>query len=201
MSSSNEYYTFTFANGTVTGMTEIDGRKSKTKFIGNSDFDVITNAAGAVTEVTRTELSRKGYAETTVYSDADGDGRFTESLELEVATATVRKLEKMRFTFDTNGEVVGAQEQKAGRNGTVVWKNERIDANEDYSEVTIDGATYILKTETERSGVEFTLYRDDNQAGVWTDIAEGEVNGNAAVNVVELVGLAGGLSAADAVIG
>lgn len=201
MSSSNEYYTFTFANGTVTGMTEIDGRKSKTKFIGNSDFDVITNAAGAVTEVTRTELSRKGYAETTVYSDADGDGRFTESLELEVATATVRKLEKMRFTFDTNGEVVGAQEQKAGRNGTVVWKNERIDANEDYSEVTIDGATYILKTETERNGVEFTLYRDDNQDGVWTEIAEGEANGNAAVNVVELVGLAGGLSAADAVIG
>ena len=201
MSSSNEYYTFTFANGTVTGMTEIDGRKSKTKFIGNSDFDVITNAAGAVTEVTRTELSRKGYAETTVYSDADGDGRFTESLELEVATATVRKLEKMRFTFDANGEVVGAQEQKIGRNGTVVWKNERIDANEDYSEVTIDGATYILKTETERSGVEFTLYRDDNQDGVWTEIAEGEVNGNAAVNVVELVGLAGGLSAADAVIG
>ena len=201
MSSSNEYYTFTFANGTVTGMTEIDGRKSKTKFIGNSDFDVITNAAGAVTEVTRTELSRKGYAETTVYSDADGDGRFTESLELEVATATVRKLEKMRFTFDANGEVVGAQEQKIGRNGTVVWKNERIEANEDYSTVTIDGDTYLVKTETERNGVEFTLYRDDNQDGVWTEIAEGEANGNAAVNVVELVGLAGGLSAADAVIG
>ncbi len=201
MSSSNEYYTFTFANGTVTGMTEIDGRKSKTKFIGNSDFDVITNAAGAVTEVTRTELSRKGYAETTVYSDADGDGRFTEALELEVATATARNLEKMRFTFDANGEVVGAQEQKAGRNGTVVWKNERIEANEDYSTVTIDGDTYLVKTETERNGVEFTLYRDDNQDGVWTEIAEGEVNGNAAVNVVELVGLTGGLSAADAVIG
>lgn len=201
MSSSNEYYTFTFANGTVTGMTEIDGRKSKAQFIGNSDFDVITNAAGAVTAVTRTELSRKGYAETTVYSDADGDGRFTEALELEVATATARNLEKMRFTFDANGEVVGAQEQKIGRNGTVVWKNERIDANEDYSTVTIDGDTYLVKTETERNGVEFTLYRDDNQDGVWTEIAEGEVNGNAAVNVVELVGLTGGLSAADAVIG
>lgn len=201
MSSSNEYYTFTFANGTVTGMTEIEGRKNKAQFIGNSDFDVITNSTGAVTAVTRTELSRKGYAETTVYSDADGDGRFTESLELEVATGTARNLEKMRFTFDANGEVVGAQEQKAGRNGTVVWKNERIEANEDYSTVTIDGDTYLVKTETERNGVEFTLYRDDNQDGVWTEIAEGEVNGNAAVNVVELVGLAGGLSAADAVIG
>ena len=106
MSSSNEYYTFTFANGTVTVMTEIDGRKSKAQFIGNSDFDVITNAAGAVTAVTRTELSRKGYAETTVYSDADGDSRFHESLELEVATSAARNLDKMRFTFDANGDVL-----------------------------------------------------------------------------------------------
>ncbi|MDD2544888.1 MAG: hypothetical protein PHI55_01225 [Burkholderiaceae bacterium] len=201
MSSSNEFYTFSFANGTVTGMTETDGRKSKTSFIGNSDFSVKTNAAGAVTEVTRTELSRKGYAETTVYSDADGDGRFTESLELEVATATVRSLEKMRFTFGANGDVVGAQEQTIGRNGAVVWKNERIDANEGYSRATIDGDTYLVKTETERNSVEFTLYRDDNQDGIWTEIAEGEVNGNSAINVVALVGLSGGLSAAETLVG
>ena len=200
-SSNNEYYTFTFSQGTVASMTEVDGRKTKVKSIANSEFSLELNAAGAVTDVVRTELSRKGYAETTVYSDADGDSRFHEGLELEVATSAARNLDKMRFTFDANGDVLTAQEQKVGKNGAVLWKNERIDANEDYSRIIIDGDTYVVKTETERNGMEFSLYRDDNQDGVWTQIAEGESHGNTALNIVELVGMAGGLAVADALVG
>lgn len=77
-------------------------------------------------------MSRKGYAETTVYSDADGDSRFHESLELEVATSAARNLDKMRFTFDANGDVLTAQEQKVGQERRRAVENERIDANEDY---------------------------------------------------------------------
>ena len=59
----------------------------------------------------------------------------------------------------------------------------------------------MVKTETERNGMEFSLYRDDNQDGVWTQIAEGESHGNTALNIVELVGMAGGLAVADALVG
>ena len=74
----------------VISLTEVDGRKfkSKTENISNSSFALKTDA-GAVVEVTRTELSRSGFLETTVYSDADKNGQFTESFELEVATASV----------------------------------------------------------------------------------------------------------------
>lgn len=200
-SSSNEFYAFTFANGSVTGMSEIDGRKNKQKFIGSSDFSVKTNTAGSVTEVTQTTLSNKGYIETTVYSDADGDARFTESFEIDVATTAARKLEAVKFSVGSDGNVLTVQEQKIDRNGVVTWKNERLDANEQYSQVTIGSDAYVLKTEVERNGTEFTLYRDDNQDGVWTEIAEGEVHGSASVNVVDLVGLAAYLSAADALVG
>lgn len=46
-SSNNEYYTFTFSQGTVASMTEVDGRKTKVKSIANSEFSLELNAAGA----------------------------------------------------------------------------------------------------------------------------------------------------------
>ena len=49
-SSNNEYYTFTFSQGTVASMTEVDGRKTKVKSIANSEFSLELNAAGAVTD-------------------------------------------------------------------------------------------------------------------------------------------------------
>ncbi len=62
-----------------------------------------------------------------------------------------------RFT-QSDGAITGVQEMEKG-----VWKTERIDRNESWS-VTTDG---IVKTETDRSGVETTLYTDNNGDGVY----------------------------------
>jgi len=70
--------------------------------------------------------------------------------------------------------------------------------------VTLDGVDYVVKTEQERHGVEFELFRDDNQDGVWTRIAEGEVGADsldAATGTVDLVGLQTWLDASVAIVG
>ncbi|MDD2544828.1 MAG: hypothetical protein PHI55_00925 [Burkholderiaceae bacterium] len=195
MSSSNEFYTFQF-NATQTGvtrLTEVEGRKSQTENIGNSRFDLKTDA-GAVVEVTRTELSRKGFLETTVYRDADKNGQFNESFAFEVATSQValRNLEQYQFDLGANGTVTAQYELQRGQ-----WKLDRLDRDETLQQVSLNGKNYVLKTEQEGAGVEFTLYRDDNKDGIWTEIAEGESNSLS----VDLVGIQGYLAAADALIG
>lgn len=62
-----------------------------------------------------------------------------------------------RFT-QSDGTITGIQEMEKG-----AWKTERIDRNESWS-ITGDG---IVKTETDRSGVETTLYTDVNGDGVY----------------------------------
>lgn len=197
MSSRHAFSSFQFnaAQTDVISLTEVDGRKfkSKTENISNSSFALKTDA-GAVVEVTRTELSRSGFLETTVYSDADKNGQFTESFELEVATASVapRHLEQYQFDLGVNGTVSAQYELKRGQ-----WKLDRLDRDESLQQVSLDGKNYVLKTEQEGAGVEFTLYRDDNNDGIWTEIASGESKGL----TVDLVGVQSYLAAADAIIG
>lgn len=62
-----------------------------------------------------------------------------------------------RFTL-TNGVVAGVQEMEKG-----CWQNEKIDRNESWS-VTAGG---VVKTETDRDGVEVTFYVDADNDGVY----------------------------------
>ena len=62
----------------------------------------------------------------------------------------------------------------------------------------------MVKTETERNGIEFTLLRDDNGDGIWTQIAEGETTGlhiDNATGTIDLVGIQAYLASADTIVG
>ena len=80
---------------------EVDGRKTKIEKITGNTFDIDTNASGAVTQVVRTEVSRQGTTEVSIYSDANSDQRFDKTFEIEVAGANAHQLEQHRFTFDS----------------------------------------------------------------------------------------------------
>lgn len=182
--SSDQYddqYTFTFgpaAGGAlkVLKMYEVeDSGRLKAERIGRSDsFNVeIDPATSAVVEVERVRLD-KYETSREVFSDADGDGFFTKTFEIETVNdlgAARGQFEKHKFTFDdVTGEVTADLEFSKGR-----WRADRIEADEDY-EIVPDGlgGELIVKTELDDGGVEFEIFRDDNGDGVWARIAEGE---------------------------
>lgn len=178
-----DQYTFTFvadAGGTpstVAQMYEVDHGRLKMERIGRNDsFSVeVDPSTDKVVEVEQTRLGRYEN-ETTVFSDTDGDGYFTKLFEVETVNslgASRGQFEKHKFTFDaTTGEVTADFELARGK-----WRADRIDADEDYRIVLDDaGNQLIVKSEYERDGVDFEIFRDDNGDGVWAQIAEGEVS-------------------------
>lgn len=202
----SDLYKFQFdANSTsVLKMFEVERYKTKLQKTVGSAFEVETgvNDLGdtAVILVIQSKLS-KGLAKTSVFEDQDGDGLFQQSFEIEVATsaAAARQLEKHKFSFDESGQVTADYEFSKSR-----WKLERIDQDEAFSVVTLDGADYVVKTEQDRHGVEFELFRDDNHDGVWTRIAEGEADAkflDTVTGTVDLVGVQAYLDASVTIVG
>ena len=202
----SDLYKFQFdANSTsVLKMFEVERYKTKLQKTFGSAFEVETgvNDLGdtAVVLVIQSKLS-KGLAKTSVFEDQDGDGLFQQSFEIEVATsaAAARQLEKHKFSFDESGQVTADYEFSKSR-----WKLERIDQDEAFSVVTLDGVDYVVKTEQDRHGVEFELFRDDNHDGVWTRIAEGEADAkflDTVTGTVDLVGVQAYLDASVTIVG
>lgn len=191
---------FTFdASGNVTAMYEVKGNKLKTESIANTTFvtesGTYTSGATGIVEVTATKIGRSK-TETHVYDDPDGDGRFVETFELEVAnTALVR--ESYKFDITDNTVVTAYEQSKRG------WKVDRMDSDESYSVVTVGTDTFVVKTEKEYRGAEFDVYVDRDGDGQWAKIAEGETKGDF-LNLdgsVDLVGIAtAGLLAPAAVV-
>lgn len=197
-----DLYRFTFATDTtgaldVSQMYEIEGRRSKLERTRGSVFDVEQDVDGSVLSVTQTQTKR-GEVEVKSYSDVDGDGLFTQDYEIEVATSA-RGLERHKFTFDLNGDVTQDLEQKGRR-----WKNDRISSNESYEELDVDGVSYVIKTKTDWDEVEFEIFRDDNADGIYTQIAEGETQSDAFLDVngnVDFAAIQVHLAPADAIVG
>lgn len=207
MSLSTKSYRFDLQQGQVTGVYEVTrGRLHKEKMDAGDQWQVDGQ------EVTRTHFSR-GEVETTVYADNDGDGLFTKSFELEVlASGSRARQEDHRFSLADGTLATGssltdadllASMQELSRRG---WKSERLDIDDAMDAVTVDGEVYIVHAETQRGGgLEFSIYRDGDGDGLWTEIAEGETTGAyvTADGQVDLVGIAqaGLLAPADFIIG
>ena len=115
----------------------------------------------------------------------DGDGRFIESFELDVVNTALFRAEN--YKFDLAGEEV-TQAYELGKRG---WKIDYADADESYSVLSVDGDTFIVKTEAEYVGAEFDIYVDRDGDGLWSKIAEGETTGDFlhADGSVDLVGI------------
>ena len=202
-----EGYQFGFdANGVVTSVSEVEHGRVKAERMGWNEtwaFDGL--------DVIQTE-TKFGKVETTVYTDANQDGVFQKDFELEVLNGeNVRTLETYKFSladgsnatgdFAAEGDTITGM-MELGRRG---WKVDRIDANETLQVVEVDGDNLIIQTKTQWNGeIDFNVFRDDDNDGLWTKIADGETL-DAYVSIdgkVDLVGIvdAGLLQAADALI-
>lgn len=194
------------ANGVVTAVYEVENGRIEAERIGWNEtwsFDGL--------DVTQTE-TKFGKVETSVYTDVNQDGVFQKDFEVEVLTGTnQRTLETYKFSladgsaatgdFVIEGDVITGM-MELGRRG---WKVDRIDANETLQVVEVNGDSLILKTKTQWNGeLDFSVFRDDDNDGLWTEIADGEtfdafVTLDGAVDLVGIVD-AGFLQAADALI-
>lgn len=161
--------------------------------------------------VTQTE-TKFGKVDTTVYTDTNQDGIFQKGFELEVLTgANLRSQETHKFIVadgaNASGDFVAEGETIIGmmelnRHG---WKMDRIDTNETLQVVEVGMDSLILKTKIQWNGkIDFSVFRDDENDGLWTEIADGETL-EAFVTLdgqVDLVGIAdaGLLQAADGLI-
>lgn len=187
MSMGREKYKFTFndadANGAAEGVGDLALRLSEIEYkrgrtvekvkYGTGTLEVTAAEAGQATEVTQTKVGR-GSIETKIYSDADLDGLFAETFEIEVKTNSVR-IEQHKFTITADGAVTADYE--LGQRG---WKLDRKDWNESYQAFDTDNDgtfEYVVKVEQERGGQEFEIFRDDNGDGIYAQIAEGETVG------------------------
>lgn len=119
--------------------------------------------------------------ETTLYTDDNFDGAFTQSLEIEVKTDTSpRSHEKFQFMLADGSSATGATLYEGDTIASALeanywgWRAERLDYNEALDSVQIGADIYVVKTELDRRGeIEFTLYRDDDADGLWTEVADG----------------------------
>ncbi len=206
--SSEKGYKFDIAlDGTVSAVYEVKNGRIKNERI---DWNETWSSNGS--EVTKVETGF-GKVETSVYTDANLNGIFQKTFELDVVTGqNPKSLETFKFllagataaTADTvleTDSITGMLE--LGRRG---WKNDYITSNETLEVVSLGTDNLILKTETQRDGaLDFCIYRDDDNDGLWTEIAEGKtldsyVTLDGKVNLVGLVD-AGLLEAAAPVIG
>lgn len=204
---SEEGYQFDIdVNGLVTAVFEVEDGRLKAERI---DWNETWTFDGL--DATKTEI-KFGKVETSIYTDDNQDGVFQKDFELEVLTGTnLRTLETYKFKladgsaatgdFVIEGDVISGM-AKLGRRG---WKMERIDDNETLLVVEVNGDNLILKSKTQWNGeLDFSVFRDDDNDGLWTEIADGEAL-NAFVTLngeVDLVGIAdaGLLQAANALI-
>jgi uncharacterized protein YkuJ len=194
------------ANGVVTAVYEVEhGRLEAERMDWNETwtFDGL--------DVIQTE-TKFGKAETSVYTDANQDGVFQKDFELDVLTgANLRTLETYKLSLADGSSVTGDSAAEGdtisgmmelGRRG---WKVDHIDANETLQVVKLNGDNLILRSKTQWNGeIDFSVFRDDDNDGLWTEIADGETR-DAYVTLdgkVDLVGIvdAGLLQAADALI-
>lgn len=201
-------YTFDLSSdGAVAAVYELKNGRFKNERI---DWNETWSSNGS--EVTKVE-TRFGKVESSVYTDANQDGIYQKSFEIEVITGlNPRALETFKFILsDTSvatGDAVLETDSihgmlELGRRG---WKSEFIASNERLEVIQVGTDKLIVKTETQRNGgKEFSVYRDDNHDGLWTEIAEGETYDayTTPEGKVDLVGIvdAGWLQAASTVVG
>ena len=169
---SNKGYKFNILNGAVTAVYEI--KNGRTKF-ESMDRDEVWSVDGS--NVVKTEYEH-GRAETTTYSDIDGDGIFAKmsksystdsssiSNSLTTQTSNTNQLQN-GYQFDVvNGAVAAVYEIERGYKS-----QERIDLNETW---TIDGSN-IIKTEVERGITETSIYSDLDGDGMFAKVSKSYV--------------------------
>ena len=200
-------YKFDISNGVVTGVYEVKYGRVKADRIDQNETYTVDG-----TDVLKTERDF-GDVEYSLFSDSDNNGIYQKTFEIEVNTGPkLRSLETYQFKFADGSALTGNQAaegdviatmQELGRYG---WKNDPIYSNETLQVIEVVADNLILQTQLGLNGkIKFSIFRDDDSDGLWTEIAEGETLDEFVTidDQIDLVGIAdaGYLQAADALIG
>ncbi|WP_217125668.1 hypothetical protein [Hydrogenophilus thiooxidans] len=192
--SANELYRFSIANGTVSGVFEIEHGRVKAKAIKpGTTYTVQGN------QVIKTEI-KKGVQKVTVYDDSDGDGYYVELSHVNTwpgtsgtgsggvtgtgagnraGTATgpgtfrTSYGSQKQFQFNADGTLQAVLEVKNGwTKAESLWQYRSVEA--------IDDLVLVQKITGK-----WEIYRDGNGDGVYTEVAEGYGD----VHAVDLTGI------------
>ena len=163
-------YKFSIVNGAVTAVYEMKNGRAKFEKMDSHETWSVNGS-----NVTKTEFDH-GRLETTIFSDADGDGIFMKSSNSYAATSSVTSptpatglvgASQNGYQFDVaNGSVTSVYEIERGYKS-----QERIDVNETW---TVSGSN-IIKTEVERGITETTTYSDVDGDGTFTKVSKSYV--------------------------
>jgi hypothetical protein len=145
---------FTISNGTVTEVQELDDGVWKTEVLDADEKYAITDQG-----VVKTEIRGNG-VERTLYTDADGDGTFSEAISWNQPIVGLFPEDLYHFAFSAEGTLLAVYSEDRG-----TWTQEQLEAVENYA--LIDG--FVIKTD----GTEWTAYADSDGNGVWTEAVEG----------------------------
>lgn len=156
-------YQFTIQNNIIINVSEIKNGRIK---LEKMDSDEQWSYDATTKQVTKTE-NEHGRLQTTVYTDADGDGSFSQlnsSYGIPSSTSTLTSTNANNgYKFDiVNQAITAVYEVKQG-----VVRQERVDSDEVF---TIKG-TDIVKTESEHGVIETTTYADSNSDGVYAKVS------------------------------
>lgn len=211
-------FTFSADNSTVESMTLGSTANSRTMNISNSTFETTTGTndlgVNAVISVEETHTGPRSN-DTRIFQDQDGDGQYTASFAIHVATVagtastttttsttppSAPPMPQHQFTFNADGSIASDTIQL--RNMSRV---DAIESNEVYVQTTLGGDSYVVKTVAETNGgYHFEVFRDDNADGTWSEIASGHSSGtyiDASTGSVSLVGIQDYLASADLIVG
>lgn len=207
LQSADKGYKFDISNGIVTGAYEVKYGRVKADRIDQNETYTVDGA-----NVLKTERDF-GDVEYSLFSDSDNNGIFQKTFEIDVSTgAKLRSLETYQFKLADGSALTGnlAAEgnvivtmQELGRYG---WKIDPIYSNESLQVIEVGADNLILQTQLALNGkIKFSIFRDDDSDGLWTEIAEGETLDEFVTidDQIDLVGIidAGYLQAADGVVG
>ncbi len=203
----NHNFNFTFSTdlSTVQSMSIADSIKATTLDISTSTFTTTVGlndqSIQAVLSVSQTS-SDNHFATTRIYGDTDGDGKYVENFDIQVAKTTDASLplHQQTFTFNTDGTITAGMPVNNDPHHPVM------DQNAVLSKVTLNNVTYVTQTEAtpNSTGYHFEVFRDDNADGTWTEIAHGETSGtniDSTTATINLVGIQSYLADASAIIG
>jgi hypothetical protein len=163
---------FTISNGTVTGVQELDDGVWKTEVLEADESYAVTDQG-----VVKTEIGGNG-VERTLYTDADGDGTFSETISWNQPIVGLFPEDLYHFAFSADGTLLAVYSEDRG-----TWTQEQPEVDETYA--LIDGL--VIKTE----GTEWTAYADSDGNGVWTEAVEG----HGTVDLVAVKSLLAGMTA------
>lgn len=173
MSSLNDAYRFTIADGIVTAVFEYDDGIWKQESIEPDEtyaLDPSDNRVVIKTEVEQTETSTERYltldgGQTYYELDDDSDEGESDDGDSDDSDSEVEDDDLYRFQFDPSSNIVGASKFDDG-----VWQQVRFDANESYKVDAVLGVQRVIKTEVERGVTKTEIYEDLDGDGNYVEL-------------------------------